>query len=459
MNELTEKFISLCSYYAESKENVLYHNHYGSDKLYSYFIELSLLKIEFRYIEKESSLNPPSSLYCIIYLHKNSDIHYHLIDILPYLKEKNLNRCYFSAIESTARLETSFKELTAIIDSSLEEIEELAANDSEIKEKLFTSYKAFYKLKEKDLDSCKVEDPKEPDHNFFIRLQKNRDKLLLMRFSTASGYADLLRGNTAKAIRFYKKQNEKGYLFDYEKLLLERLTSDEGEKPRFISEQSNSQELYNSLGRFSSYVKAFFAVYIPATIVFSVAFILYNNAVSSDALFVFGAPWHVATVPAGLCAIFGAISFFAYMPNRKISKEQRKELIKILIPKWLKIISPIVFGASIAVSIFFAVAIIGTDLRFYEDRISCPRGEFISQHYDYIYDEIDSVYYINARYNPYGDRLERASYVILLKDKTVIDFDGYASVEQTEEKAIPLLKSKGFNVTKVDSDRDLPWYN
>ena len=455
MNDLTSKFISLCSSYADSKENVLYHYQNNTNKLCSYFIELSLLKIEFRYIKKESSVEPPSSLYCLIYLHKNSDIHYHLIDLLPYLKEKNLNRCYFTAVENTARMETAFKELTAIIDSSLDEIEKLAADDSEIKENLFTSYKSFYKLKDKDLDFSKAEDPKEADHDFFIRLQKTRDKLLVMRFSTASGYGNLLKGNREKAIRYYKKQK---FLFDYEKLLLERLSSEEDCQLSIFSEKSNSQKLYNNLGSFSSYVKAFFAVYIPAAVIFSIAFILYSQIVSRDALFVFGAPWFYAFIPSGLCAVFGAISFFAYMPNKKISKEQRKEMIKIAIPKWVKAITPFIFGASVAVSIFFSLSILNSDLRFYEDRISCPRGEFISEHYNYSYDEIDSVYYINARYNPYGDRLERASYVILLKDKTVIDFDGYTSVKQTEEKAIPLLESKGFKVTKVDSDRDLPWY-
>lgn len=456
MNDLTSKFISLCASWADSKENALYHYQNDSKKLCSYFIELSLLKIEFRYIKKESSAEPPSSLYCLIYLHKNSDIHYHLIDILPYLKEKNLNRCYFTAVENTARMETAFEELSSIIDSSLDEIEKLAADDSEVKEKLFTSYKGFYKLKDKDLDFSKAEDPTEADHDFFIRLQKTRDKLLVMRFSTASGYGDLLKGNKEKAIRYYKKQK---FLFDYEKLLLERLTSKEDCELSFFSEKSNSQELYNKLGSFSSYVKAFFAVYIPASVVFSIAFILYNHIVSRDALFVFGAPWYCALIPPGLCAVFGAISFFAYMPNKKISKEQRKEMIKIAIPKRLKVISSIVFAASIVVSIYFSAAILSADLKFYDDKILCSRGDFISTHYDYSYDEIDSVYYINARYNPYGDRLERASYVILLKDKTVIDFDGYTSVEQTEEKAIPLFESKGFKVTKVDSDRDLPWYN
>lgn len=435
-------------------------DHYQDDtnRLCSYFLDFSLIKIEFRYVKKESVLEVPSSLYCVIHLHKNSELHYHLVDILPYLKEKNLNRCYFTAIENTGRLETAFEELTTIIDGTITEIEELAADDSEIKAKLFDSYKAFYKLKETDLDFSKAENPREADHDFLIRLQKNRDKLLLMRFSTASGYGDLLKGNTKKAVRYYKKQNAKGCLFEYEKLLLEMLTSDKNNQLDIVSEKANSQELYNNLGRFSSYIKAFLAVYIPTAIIFCVLFALYNHVVSRDTLFVFGVPWFAGVLPAGLCSIFGAISFFAYMPNKKISTAQRKEIIKIAVPKWVRAFTPVVFGASVAVSIFFAVILMSTNLRFYEDRISCTRGDFITKHYSYSYDEIDSVYYISARYNPYGERLERASYVILLTDKTVIDFDGYTSIEQTEEKAIPLLESKGFKAVKVDSDLDLPWY-
>ena len=65
---------------------------------------------------------------------------------------------------------------------------------------------------------------------------------------------------------------------------------------------------------------------------------------------------------------------------------------------------------SIAVSIVFAIMILISNVRFYEDNISFENKT-------YSYDNIDSVYYIESRYNVYDEKIDRASYVVLFDDK------------------------------------------
>ena len=91
------------------------------------------------------------------------------------------------------------------------------------------------------------------------------------------------------------------------------------------------------------------------------------------------------------------------------------------------------------------------NVRFYDD---CIRFDNTSHKYSDIY----RVYHISARYNEFGGRVERSSYVILFTDKTSLDLDGYTTIEFTEKEILPLLKEKGFKINTVDSERDLPWY-
>ena len=95
--------------------------------------------------------------------------------------------------------------------------------------------------------------------------------------------------------------------------------------------------------------------------------------------------------------------------------------------------------------------ILKNNVRFYDNKIAFDNKI-------YSYEDIDSVYYIESRYNVYDERIERGSYVILFGDKTSLDLDGYTSIEYAEKEVLPLLKNKGFNINGVNSEKELPWY-
>ena len=100
----TNEFISLCQSYAKKRNDVLDETIENSKKFCKYSVEHYSYVLEFNYVKKESVYVAPSSLYCTLKLRKNSVVHYHLTDIIPFLNRKTFKSCYFWNIECPERL-------------------------------------------------------------------------------------------------------------------------------------------------------------------------------------------------------------------------------------------------------------------------------------------------------------------------------------------------------------------
>lgn len=449
---LTNEFISICKDFADKRNDVLSQTLDDTKKICKYKIEFYSYILEFRYVKKESAFFKPSSLYSVIYLKKNSVVYYHLTDIIPFLERKTFKSCYFWNIENAERLKCCFESLLAILENIIPQLTQFLLDDSEISKALFESYKTIYNLKETDIDFNKIDNPKDYAQHFFLSLQNTRDGYIFSRYCSFSPYALLLKNKVDKALVKYEKLNQKNKLFEYEKQLIEQIN---GSKNREFSafdiscDTSVSEKLMTPL----SGIMEFAIVFAISSIFFCGIFVIYDLIISANTLVVLSAPWYISFLCALLCSVFGAIALVANKPlaNKYLTKKEAKDFSNILISKGLKRFSLIVFILSIAASLFFAIMILIANVRFYDNRIA-----FDSK--SYYYDNIDSVYHIKARYNVYGDRIDRASYVILFDDKTSLDLDGYTSVEYTEKEVLPLLKNKGFDVKITDSERELPWY-
>lgn len=447
---LTNEFISLCKKYAMTRDDVLSENFEVSKKFCKYSIEFYSYALEFRYIKKESAFFKPSSLYCVIKLRKNSIVHYHLTDIIPFLEHKTFKSCYFWHIESPERLNSCFESLVATVENVTSQSAPFLSDDTILLQALFNSYKTIYNLKDTDIDFNKIEDSKEYAQSYFLSLQNSRDGYIFSRYCSFAPYALLLKNKVDKALEKYEKLNEKNKLFEYEKHLTNHiLNSVKREFQPFDSfcDTSVSEKLMSPL----SVIKTFFAVFCIASIFFCGFCAVYNLIISSDTLLILTAPWNVGLLCAGVCSVFGAIALFPYIPNKHLTKNERKNFSNILISKGSKKLSFICFAVSVLASLFFAVLMMHTNVRFYDDKI-------IFESKTYGYNNIDSVYRIDARYNIYGDRIERSSYVILFDDKTSLDLDGYTSIKLTEKEVLPLLRGIGFEIKYADSERELPWY-
>jgi len=446
---LTNEFLSLCKEFAKTHEDVLSEEIEDSKKLCRYRIEFYRYILEFRYVKKEFNFFKSSTLYCVIALKKNSIVHYHLTDIIPFLEQKSFKACYFWNIESPRRFKCCFESLISTIEFVTSQIEPFLLDDTPLLNSLFLSYKTIYSLKDNDIDFNKIDDEKDFAHAYFTSLQNVRDGYIFSRFSKFVPYELLLKNKTAKALSKYEKLNQKGKLLEYEKQLLNYINDSENGVFSPFDSYCDTYDLYNKFLINTSYIKAFLVVFVITSLVLCGFCAIYNLIASIDTVVMLSAPWYIGFLPAALCSVFGSIVFFPHMPNKHFTKEERKNLYNIFITKADKYFSITAFVASIVVALLIGVIIIASNVRFYKDEI-----KFDSK--AYTYSQIDSVYYISARYNVYDDRIERSSYVILFEDKTSLDLDGYTSVSYTQKNVLPLLKEKGFEIKKADSERQLP---
>ena len=448
----TNEFISACQGFAQKRHDVLSQEVNDTKKICQYTIELYSYVLEFRYIKKESAFFKPSTLYCVIRLRKNSVVYYHFTDIIPFLKEKTFKSCYFWNIESAERLQDCFESLTAILENILSQLTPFLSDDSVLLSALFDNYRTVYNLKETDIDFAKIEDPEDYAQPYFLSLQNMRDGYIFSRYCNFAPYALLLKNKIDKALEKYEKLDQKNKLLEYEKHLIDHIVhSANGEFCAFDTacDTSASEKLNTPL----TGVIEFAIVLAISSAFFCGLFAVYNFIISIHTLVVLAAPWYLGILCGGLCSVFGAIALVANGPvvNRHLTKKERKEFSNVLVSKGVKRASVVVFLLSVAVALFFAVMILISNVRFYDNAIRFEDKT-------YSYEDIDSVYYIKARYNVRDERIERGSYVILFDDKTSLDLDGFTSTEFTEKEVLPLLEGRGYRIKKADSEKELPWY-
>ncbi len=448
----TTEFISLCQTYAEKQLQVLFQNVDDSKKCCKYSVEFYGYTVEFRYVKKESVYVKPSSLYCVIRLRKNSVVHYHLTDIIPFLEHKTFKSCYFWNIESPERLNSCFETLTATLENITSQLAPFLLDDSILLEALFGNYKTIYSLKETDIDFNKIEDSEDYAQPYFLSLQNNRDGYIFSRYCNFAPYALLLKNKVDKALVKYEKLNQKNKLFEYEKHLINHIINSENREFSAFESSCDTSAAEKLITPLTGLLE-FAVVFSISSIFFCGIFAIYNLIISINTLVVLSAPWYIGFLCAGLCSVFGTIALVSNKPiaNKRLTKKERKEFSNILISKGVKKFSFIVFSLSVAVSIFFAIMILISNVRFYDHTITFENKT-------YYYDNIHSVYYIESRYNVYGERIERASYVILFDDKTSLDLDGFTSIQFTEKEVLPLLKDKGLDIKAANSEKELPWY-
>ena len=446
------EFILLCKDFAKKRNDVLGETLEETQKICKYTIECYSYILEFRYVKKESAFFKPSSLYCVIRLRKNSVVYYHLTDIIPFLEHKTFKSCYFWNIESPERLNSCFESLTSNLEKVTSQLSPYLLDDSILLEALFENYKTIYSLKETEIDFDKIEDPEDYAQSYFLSLQNMRDGYIFSRYCNFPPYALLLKNNVDKALEKYEKLNQKSKLLEYEKQLINHIINSGNCEFRAFESYCDTSAAEKLITPLSGLLE-FAIVFAISSIFFCGIFAIYNLIISINTLVVLSAPWYLGFLCAGLCSVFGAIALVANKPiaNKHLTKKERKEFLNIVVSKGVKKFSCVIFALSIVASIFFAMMILISNVRFYDDKI-CFESK------TYHYNNVDSVYYIESRYNIYDERIERASYVILFDDKTSLDLDGFTSIQFTEQEVLPLLSKKGINIRSAMSEKELPWY-
>lgn len=365
------------------------------------------------------------------------------------MEQKTFKSCYFWNIESAERMQCCFESLISILENVTSQIAPFLLDDSVLLEKQLENYKIITGAKEEDLDLHRIEISDSSEQAYYLSLQKMWDGFIFARFCTFKPYTFLLKNKVNKGLKEYEKIRQHK-LLEYEKQMVEYIRNSESRTFQ-VFDAACDTSVSEKLLVVTSWIKAFLTIFCISSALLCGLVVLYNFIISSGTVLTLSAPWYCGFLSAAFCSVFGAAAFFAYMPNKHFSKTEQRNFSKILFSKGVRKLSFVVFSLSVAASVFFTVMIMTANVRFYDDTIKF--GE-----HSYHYRQIDSVYRIDARYNMYDERIERASYVILFDDKTSLDLDGYTSVDITEKEVIPLMKRKGIVIKMADSEKELPWY-
>ncbi len=457
IKKLEKQFIQLCNEYAKEK-SAIYTECVSGKKRCVFTIELLSLKLEFCYVKNTSAFESPSTLYCRIYLRKNSVVRYHIPDILPLIGAEDFRGCYFPLIENPTRMDSCFRQLCEILDSHLPAMENLAISGNIDNTDIFESYKKIYSLKEKDLDFNLIHEGEDSAY-LFNYLQNNRDGYMVNLFTVFAPYEKLISGNTEKALELYEKWEKKRGLLPYEKHLCEFLKRDENQNflpftPECLLKRNIKSATNPPIWE---YLLNAIVVYIPFAIVFCIIFAIIDWILSMNTLFSFTTPWYDGFLAAGLCGIFGSLALRNKVKTLLFGEKAKNdiEIDEIANSKGINIFMYVSFGLAIIFSLFASFMIISSHALFYEDTFKFTEEQGVFRYSEYTYDEIENVYYMESRYNDYGDRVDRASYVLVMKDSKVFDFDGFTNVKETEKTILPFLAKKGYTVKHIDSDKEL----
>ena len=432
-------FRELCES-AAAKEETFGTEFTSNNKFAVFTMFRRIIKLELVF-KKKSFGNVNNVLYCRIYPNKITELFYLLPEVFVELDIADFRSTFFSMIENEARLEACFRQLWCIIKEHLPMIEEAAGNGllpwaREVTDDDYLEHKQL----------------------FGTNNPSSREPFVILDYTKGNVYRALLNGNYAKAVRLIEKNAPKGMTLEYQNRLCGYL-EEHGAGFLPMPPECNAVRDDDSAEKkeFPVYVGVFITVFLSFSAFFFAAKLIFDLFFKSGTVTVFGAPWYFCFILGALPSLFGAIAF-------------RKPLMKLLFPKRSKalierdeakngkgvnVLADVTFFLAAGFALFVFIMVVFPALRVYEDRLDAASNESIFRRDEYLFSEIDGICHISARYNDYGDRVERPSYVIIMKDGRSLDLDISMSDKQAEEILFPLLKDYSIPMTELDSDREL----
>ena len=454
-DELEKVFLARCEEYAK-KLNALGTKTTSEKKTTFFWVNLPAIKLQFIYGKKRGTFDLSSTIFARVYLNKNTNHFYHIPELLAFLGIDDYRACYFPYIESEERMNCCFDALTEVIDSHVEDFEKIVTSfrHEEMRRYQFESIKGIYSLKEDDYNNSEI---------YIKMLEMGETMTFLQRMTTLDAYYILCCGNREDAIKKYEKLQSKNLLFDYEKRLLEFIKKTENADFKPITDACFSYKeakpyiMGSNIFSFKSFVFSL-GVTIP---VFLISTFIVENIMSAGAIARYGAPWWVNVLFGAVSALMVTIGF-ADNINKLVGDKKVKTRVKyrqILESKLSKDITEVIFRSFSAILFACVIMLSIFTTSVYDTYIKTPNDDNPFTSFEIRYEDIEKIYYMNARYNIYGDRIDRPSYVLIFKDGTMFDFDMINTAEETEEDVLPLLEKYDLEIIKVDNHKEIPGYD
>ena len=428
------------------------HTEFEEDKQACLFtMLLRKPKIQLVYCWKWENIAPPSVLYCRVFLNKNVPLYLHLPELICALDMQDFRACYYPCIENTQRMCDCFAALMAVVNDYIPKAEALALSgrDNEIMKRQFQVDFWGNDLGQDD-QSWHYYDP--DARSVMETMDRLSECIMVDRFTDNAAYRAFLTGDWEKSLNKYKNL-EKGGLSKYENDLCDFMSRPENRTFQAMPPECLAILDYRKIASGTLRDLGYMLLTaIPFSFLFCALIALANRILANGTVFFFGAPPLCGLIPGVACGVFGYI--LSQKPILRLMKRHKELDFAEMLDHHPKIrkLAAIIFALVLTGSICFSIGLPLMGARFYEDHAVISIEGIWDQRIKY--DQINKIYFIQGRYNDYGDLIHRPSYVILLQDGTVVDLDCTASVKQ-QKKVIETIFSD-FTVIEVESDRDLP---
>ena len=433
-----------------------------SKKAVIFNLELRLCRMEFVLTVKNSMMCPMGTLFARVFPQKNRPLNLHLYELMA---EDDFRCCYFTYNASVLQLQHSFSALKNLVLEVLPVAEELALDNERYEQVLAEKCTQLAEYANVDTAPLKEQLSESELQEFLIAEWGEFYETFaqLLPFTQNEAYAAFVAGDIKKAVNKFGKMQKKAELLPYFERLYRFLQTPQAHRFQPFPPACRAAYLQ---GREVQYgAKEGARIFGAAGIlygIFLVFFYLISGGVYAllcgDAVY---APydWVFVLFLPLLPALFGSIALRRWLYPKLFRMDAQQWLAQDELgnAKAINAIAYTLFAVCGVACLWFAVVFTLSAPQFYTDRMVYDDGaKFPFLNWEtYHYEDIDSVNYIEGRYNAYEEYIDRGSYVLVFEDGSVVDLDSSISIENTEENMLPLLTSYVDEVKIYPSDRDL----
>lgn len=443
MEKIEKKFLELALGFG-SEMGALYCAVENEKKKQVVSLYFRAVKLQLVYSCKWVDIAPPSVLYCRVFPDKNCPVFLQLPEILHYLGANDFRACYFPYIETRDRMARCFEALADILRTHLPAMEKLGTSE---KVEQFLQDWLKRELGEEEL-------PEKVDLSVVSKTSIMTEFGWVATFTIMGSYEAFLRGDVEKAKQLYGKRRNKNPLSPYEEDLLRFLDAGGTVEPMPPGCYA-AEDHRRFTGQMQDW-KGILLLYPPFAALFCVLLAVVGAVLSRGTLFFSSVPWWVGLILGLMPPLFCYPLLQKKIMALRFRKEWKQALAFLEITnsqKWLKWMSGSFLAVVLVFELWFCFAVPPMAMRMYDDHgIYYTEEEKLER---FSYDQVTAVYHISARYNVYGDRVERDSYVLLLSDGTAIDLDCEFGDVQGQYQVVSTLFPE-HTIQELDSDRDLP---
>lgn len=429
-----------------------------NSKVAVWTVTSKILKIEFVFTKKEGTFVPAATLYSRIYLNFNDSRRLHIPEIIDKLDENDFHCYYFPYIENEEKLKNCFKVFENFYGKHLPELQRIAYDDT-MREELYArkteEYIAFMNVSEKNRENA--------EEVFDIYGDRNEKYLILTRYTRHDAYTDFLYGRYDKALKKYKKYDQKNNILDYEKRLLEFISQQDTPYEALFpgcSDLKKATDSVNGKENLKVMLLSWTISFIVMLSVFLSVTLLIRNYFSADTVaYLDSEAILMSYMLAGISAIFCGLAIRRPVCRIFFKKDQIGFLGYDDIVnndktnKFINMVFEIVLILSFAMNIWFSCM----NICCYEDKMVYMPAEklFSFEKRTKYYEDIEEVYFVDGLYNDYGDWIDRSFYVICFKDGTRLNTDDFVSEEEAREKLLPVIEEYYDEVLHVKTEDEI----